>query len=104
MTIPRDLQQITETIWEVPTSHKEGMRVPARIYATEKLIREMDEAVYDQVTNVATLPGITKYALCMPDGHFGYGFPSEELRPWMPQKGSSLRAASVSISTAECGW
>jgi tRNA-splicing ligase RtcB len=35
----------------------------------------MDEAVYDQVTNVATLPGITEYAMCMPDGHFGYGFP-----------------------------
>ncbi|MDA2931288.1 RtcB family protein, partial [Acidobacteria bacterium AH-259-O06] len=55
--------------------YKEGMRVPARIYGTEKLIREMDEAVYDQITNVATLPGITKYALCMPDGHWGYGFP-----------------------------
>jgi RNA-splicing ligase RtcB len=35
----------------------------------------MDEAVLDQITNVATLPGITKYALCMPDGHSGYGFP-----------------------------
>jgi tRNA-splicing ligase RtcB len=51
------------------------MRVPARIYGTEKLLHEMDEAVFDQITNVATLPGITKYALCMPDGHFGYGFP-----------------------------
>jgi tRNA-splicing ligase RtcB len=51
------------------------MRVPARIYATEKLVREMDDAVYEQITNVATLPGITQYALCMPDGHSGYGFP-----------------------------
>jgi tRNA-splicing ligase RtcB len=51
------------------------MRVPARIYGTERLIAEMDAAVYDQITNVATLPGIVKYALCMPDGHFGYGFP-----------------------------
>jgi tRNA-splicing ligase RtcB len=51
------------------------MQVPARIYGTEKLIHDMDHAVYDQITNVATLPGITKYALCMPDGHFGYGFP-----------------------------
>lgn len=69
------LEQISDTIWEIPMSYKEGMRVPARIYGTEKLIRAMDDAVYDQVTNVATLPGITKYALCMPDGHFGYGFP-----------------------------
>ena len=51
------------------------MRVPARIIATEKLVREMDEAVYQQISNVATLPGITRYALCMPDGHSGYGFP-----------------------------
>ncbi|MDA2927601.1 RtcB family protein [Acidobacteria bacterium AH-259-G07] len=69
------IERISDTVWELPVSYKEGMRVPARIYGTEKLIREMDEAVYDQITNVATLPGITKYALCMPDGHFGYGFP-----------------------------
>lgn len=75
MAVMEVLKRISDTIWEIPISYKEGMRVPARIYATEKLIREMDEAVYDQVTNVATLPGITKYALCMPDGHFGYGFP-----------------------------
>jgi tRNA-splicing ligase RtcB len=67
--------RIAETIWEIPTTEKEGMRVPARIYATELLFNTMDEAVYDQITNVATLPGITKYALCMPDGHSGYGFP-----------------------------
>ncbi|HEY9596832.1 MAG TPA: RtcB family protein, partial [Cyanophyceae cyanobacterium] len=69
------LERISDTVWEIPASYKEGMRVPARIYGTEKLIRDMDDGVYDQVTNVATLPGVTKYALCMPDGHFGYGFP-----------------------------
>jgi tRNA-splicing ligase RtcB (3'-phosphate/5'-hydroxy nucleic acid ligase) len=68
-------EKVSETIWELPASYKEGMRVPARIYATEKLVREMDEAVCEQVTNVATLPGITSYAFCMPDGHSGYGFP-----------------------------
>ena len=75
MSVPKTLRQVSEAAWEIPTSHKEGMRVPARVYATEKLLEEMDEAVYDQITNVATLPGITRYALCMPDGHFGYGFP-----------------------------
>lgn len=69
------LERISDTIWEIPVTYKTGMRVPARIYATEKLINDMDEAVYDQITNVATLPGITSYALCMPDGHSGYGFP-----------------------------
>ncbi|MGH7845237.1 MAG: RtcB family protein [Candidatus Binatia bacterium] len=75
MGVIETVQQVSDTIWEIPRSAKPGMRVPARIYASEKLVREMDEAVYDQVTNVATLPGITEYALCMPDGHFGYGFP-----------------------------
>ena len=69
------LQQISDTVWELPTSYKDGMRVPARIYGTKQVIEQLDEAVYDQITNVATLPGITKHALCMPDGHFGYGFP-----------------------------
>src|SRR5215813_14806098 len=69
------LQRISDAVWELPMSYKAGMRVPARLYGTEKLIQTMDEAVYDQLTNVATLPGITQYALCMPDGHSGYGFP-----------------------------
>ena len=75
MAKPAALQRVSEAVWELPASFKPGMRVPARVYGTEKLIGEMDDAVYDQVTNVATLPGIVKYALCMPDGHFGYGFP-----------------------------
>jgi tRNA-splicing ligase RtcB len=75
MSPPKELKKISDTVWELPTSYKEGMRVPARIYATEKLIKEMDEGVFDQVTNVAALPGILKYAYCMPDGHWGYGFP-----------------------------
>ena len=75
MAVLSSIEKISETVWELPVSYKKGMRVPARIYGTEKLLKEMDETVYDQITNVATLPGITKYALCMPDGHFGYGFP-----------------------------
>jgi tRNA-splicing ligase RtcB (3'-phosphate/5'-hydroxy nucleic acid ligase) len=75
MAIINSLQRISDTIWELAASYKGGMRVPARIIATEKLVREMDEAVYQQISNVATLPGITRYALCMPDGHSGYGFP-----------------------------
>src|SRR6266403_926720 len=75
MAIIDNLTKISDVVWELPVTYKEGMRVPARIIATEKLVREMDEAVYQQISNVATLPGITRYALCMPDGHSGYGFP-----------------------------
>ena len=69
------MKRIGEALWEIPTSYKAGMRVPARIYATEKLLMDMDEGVIEQITNVATLPGILGYAFCMPDGHWGYGFP-----------------------------
>lgn len=75
MPFIKDVKKISSTIWEISRSYKEGMRVPARIYATEKLLQDMDEGVIEQVTNVATLPGIVKYAYCMPDGHWGYGFP-----------------------------
>jgi tRNA-splicing ligase RtcB (3'-phosphate/5'-hydroxy nucleic acid ligase) len=75
MAIIDNVQKVSDTVWELPVTYKGGMRVPARIIATEKLVREMDEAVYQQISNVATLPGITRYALCMPDGHSGYGFP-----------------------------
>ena len=75
MPIIDNLHKISATIWELPATYKQGMRVPARIIATEKLVREMDDAVYQQISNVATLPGIARYALCMPDGHSGYGFP-----------------------------
>jgi tRNA-splicing ligase RtcB len=67
--------QVSNEIWEIPATEKPGMLVPARIYATEAILRSMDRGVFEQVTNVACLPGIRRYALCMPDGHWGYGFP-----------------------------
>jgi tRNA-splicing ligase RtcB len=70
-----DFTKIDDTTWEIPTSYKKEMRVPARIIATKELLDEMDLGVIEQITNVATLPGIQKYAFCMPDGHWGYGFP-----------------------------
>jgi tRNA-splicing ligase RtcB len=64
-----------DCVWEIAPSEKAGMRVPARIYASEALFGQMDDGVFEQVTNVACLPGIVRAALCMPDGHWGYGFP-----------------------------
>ena len=67
--------RISDEVWEIPVTEKPGMLVPARIYGTEAILRAMDTGVFEQVTNVACLPGIRRYALCMPDGHWGYGFP-----------------------------
>lgn len=70
-----EFTKITDYIWEIGTDYKQGMRVPARIYASKALLDGMDMHVFDQITNVATLPGIVNHAFCMPDGHSGYGFP-----------------------------
>lgn len=67
--------RISDEVWEIPPTEKDGMLVPARIYATPAILQSMDSGVFEQVTNVACLPGIRRYALCMPDGHWGYGFP-----------------------------
>jgi tRNA-splicing ligase RtcB len=75
MPLPSAVQKVSDYVWELPVGYKDGMLVPARIYATEKLLREMDDGVFEQVSNVASLPGIVRHALCMPDGHWGYGFP-----------------------------
>ncbi|MCE5250271.1 RtcB family protein [bacterium] len=75
MAAPDIIEKIAENVWEIPVGYKTGMRVPARIYASGKLLGEMDDGVFEQVTNVAMLPGIVSHAFCMPDGHWGYGFP-----------------------------
>lgn len=81
------VNRITDEIWEIPISEKPGMLVPARIYATEKILTSMDSGVFEQVTNVACLPGIRRYALCMPDGHWGYGFPIGGVAAFDPREG-----------------
>ena len=87
MPIPSDIIRISDTVWEIPVSHKAGMLVPARIFATEALLSEFDDGVFEQITNVATLTGIVGHACCMPDGHWGYGFPIGGLAAMDPDHG-----------------
>ncbi len=87
MAVPKDIVRISDTVWEIPVSHKAGMLVPARVFATETLLSEFDDGVFEQITNVATLPGIVGHACCMPDGHWGYGFPIGGLAAMDPDHG-----------------
>jgi tRNA-splicing ligase RtcB len=80
-------KQVSDVSWEVPVSYKAGMRVPAKIYATRKLLDAMDAGVIEQVTNVACLPGIVKYAYAMADAHWGYGFPIGGVAAFDVEKG-----------------
>jgi tRNA-splicing ligase RtcB len=68
------LERVREFVWEMP---REGdMRVPARVLASEALLDEIGEdKTLTQLKNATHLPGMTGHALCMPDGHQGYGFP-----------------------------
>jgi tRNA-splicing ligase RtcB len=82
-----NLKKIQDFIYEIPRGYKKGMLVPARIYASQRLIENMDDAVFEQISNVAMLPGIQKYALCLPDGHSGYGFPIGGVAAIDPDRG-----------------
>lgn len=71
-----DFMQLDRHLFEVPAAFRKDMRVPARFYADEKLLKNIiSDNSLQQLINTATLPGIVKYALAMPDIHQGYGFP-----------------------------
>jgi tRNA-splicing ligase RtcB len=73
MSARKHLKKIDNYTYLLPQDYKEGMRVPGLIFTDESIMPE-DEAL-EQVANVATLPGIVKFSLGMPDIHWGYGFP-----------------------------
>jgi tRNA-splicing ligase RtcB len=94
------LQRKSENEWHISPYGK--MRVPAIIFASESLIRDMDEKVYEQVTNVAKLPGIVKASYAMPDAHWGYGFPIGGVAAFDPEKGGVISAGGVGFDIS-CG-
>ena len=78
------------------------MRVPAILYADEALIEGMDHKVYEQVTNVAALPGIVQASYAMPDAHWGYGFPIGGVAAFDPEQGGVVSAGGVGFDIS-CG-
>ena len=86
--------------WEIAPHG--AMRVPAVIYASEALIRDMDDKVYEQAVNVATLPGIVKASYAMPDAHWGYGFPIGGVAAFDPDAGGVVSAGGVGFDIS-CG-
>jgi tRNA-splicing ligase RtcB len=70
------LEKIDNYTWRIPQKYKPGMRVPGMVFATKDLLEKMEtDRTLTQCVNVAHLPGICKYAITLPDGHEGYGFP-----------------------------
>lgn len=79
-----------------------AMRVNGIIYADEPLIRAMDDKVFEQVVNVATLPGIVTGSFGMPDAHWGYGFPIGGVAAFDPDEGGIVSAGGVGFDIS-CG-
>jgi len=70
------LKKLDDYRYEIPKEYKKGMLVPGIIYADKEMIEVVcQDQSPEQVANVATLPGVVKYSLAMPDIHWGYGFP-----------------------------
>jgi len=80
------MKQVSDAVWEL---EREGrMNVPARIFANKSIVAQMGEGrTFGQLKNVASLPGIVKGALLMPDGHEGYGFPIGGVAAFDMEKG-----------------
>jgi tRNA-splicing ligase RtcB len=71
-----DVKPIEECIYEIPRSYRDDMRVPARLIADPMLLEAAShDRGLEQLVNTACMPGITKFALAMPDIHQGYGPP-----------------------------
>ena len=97
---PARFTRVDATTWQIePTG---AMRVPGIIYADESLIRDMDDKVYEQTANVATLPGIVKAVYVMPDAHWGYGFPIGGVAAFDAEEGGVISAGGVGFDVS-CG-
>ena len=94
------LTRMDATTWRIEPYG--AMRVPAIIYADEALISDMDDKVYEQAANVATLPGIVQACYAMPDAHWGYGFPIGGVAAFDPDDGGVVSAGGVGFDIS-CG-
>jgi len=97
---PGSLERIDDTCWRIP--RRGDMRVPGIIYADRGLVQGMDEKVYQQVINVACLPGIVEASYTMPDAHWGYGFPIGGVAAFDPAQGGVVSAGGVGFDIS-CG-
>ena len=97
------IEQIDDNRWLIPKSYKKGMRVDGMIYADRNLIDAIkSDKSPEQVANVATLPGIVKYSLAMPDIHWGYGFCIGGVAATDPEEGGVISPGGVGYDI-NCG-
>jgi tRNA-splicing ligase RtcB (3'-phosphate/5'-hydroxy nucleic acid ligase) len=96
----RSFTKLSDTQWRIEP--RGAMRVPAVIFASEPLLRELDDKVVEQAMNVASLPGIVEAAYVMPDGHWGYGFPIGGVAAFDGEAGGVVSGGGVGFDIS-CG-
>jgi tRNA-splicing ligase RtcB len=94
------LTRLSEVAWRIEAHG--AMRVPVVLYADEGLIQAMDDKVYQQAVNVATLPGVVNPVYAMPDAHWGYGFPIGGVAAFDPLQSGVISAGGVGFDIS-CG-
>jgi len=94
------LTKVSNNEWRIAPHG--AMRVPVIIYASEALIRDMDNKVLEQAANVATLPGIVGASYAMPDAHWGYGFPIGGVAAFDADEGGVVSGGGVGFDIS-CG-
>ena len=101
MTVP--IERVDEYRWRIPPEAKPGMRVPAIIFADEKLMEQVrHDLSLEQAANSAMLPGIVKAAYAMPDIHQGYGLPIGAVVATDPEQGGVITPGGVGYDI-NCG-
>jgi tRNA-splicing ligase RtcB len=97
------LERIDDTTWRIPKGYRPGMRVDGLIFADDALIEQIKkDQGPEQVANVATLPGIQKASLAMPDIHWGYGFCIGGVAATDPEDGGVISPGGVGYDI-NCG-
>ncbi len=97
------LEQVGPCQWRIPKSYRDDMRVDGLIFADETLIEQVrKDQGPEQVVNVATLPGIQKASLAMPDIHWGYGFAIGGVAATDPADGGVISPGGVGYDI-NCG-
>jgi hypothetical protein len=72
--VKEKLKKLNEYEWLLPKGSRERMNVDAKIISNKKLLDAMEDAAVEQLTNVATLPGVVSPVVGLPDMHWGFVF------------------------------
>jgi tRNA-splicing ligase RtcB len=98
-----EIKRISDYCYEIPQDKSIGMLVPGRFYsAPDELDHILSEDGLSQLANVATLPGIQRYSLAMPDLHWGYGFPIGGVAAFSEDAGGVISPGGVGYDI-NCG-